>query len=278
MIQRDFSDLLMFSGALNPGMSGGPSITASGRVAGVNVSHRRDGELVSFLVPASYLQALLASIGDSMPEDFNPLIAAQLLEHQSMMLDRLLETPLSQRQLGSYLVPVRESEQLRCWGSADTRQRNGYSSDSIQCAMESSVFVSEELQTGHIAISHSLLRRGSLDRWRFARVARESFTNRVFRSRFNTGISGPECIEDFIDSNRLALRTAVCFSAYSKLDGLYTLDLLSVTTDDPDNALVSQLSMRGVSWDNALRLASAFLGGLQAADNGPDTASSREQR
>src|SRR5690606_29105749 len=50
VIQRDFSDLLMFTGALNPGMSGGPNITASGRIAGVNVSHRRDGELVSFLV------------------------------------------------------------------------------------------------------------------------------------------------------------------------------------------------------------------------------------
>lgn len=278
IIRRDFSDRLLFSGALNPGMSGGPSITSSGRVAGVNVSHRRDGELVSFLVPASYLQTLLDSIHDTPAEDFNPLIAEQLLEHQQVMLDRLLETPLTQRQLGNHLVPVRESDQLRCRGSADNRQRKGYSVDGIQCAMESSVFVSDELRTGHIAIRHNLLRRSELDRWRFARAARQVFSGQVFRSRLNTRISGPECTEDFVDNNGLALRAVLCFSAYNKLEGLYTLELFTVTTDDPDSALLSQLSMHGVSWDNGLRLAKAYLGGLQAAsDDSNINAASEEQ-
>jgi S1-C subfamily serine protease len=49
----------MFTGPINSGMSGGPSVTANGDVAGVNVSKRLDGELVSFLVPARYAQQLL---------------------------------------------------------------------------------------------------------------------------------------------------------------------------------------------------------------------------
>jgi hypothetical protein len=264
VIQRDFSDLLLFSGALNPGMSGGPSITESGRVAGVNVAHRRDGELVSFLVPAHYLHALLSTIGEQPPEDFNPLIAAQLLEHQGVMLDRLLETPLTQKPLGNYRVPVRESEQLRCWGSAETQSRAGYTSDLIQCAMESGIFVSGELRTGHVSLSHSLLQRKGLDRWRFARVARQHFSGQIFISSFNEQLSGPVCTEDFIVSNGLALRAVLCFSAYNKLDGLYLMDLYSVTTDDPDNALLSQISMRGISWENGLRLAETFLSGMQS--------------
>lgn len=278
IVRRDFSDLLLFSGALNPGMSGGPSIAASGRVAGINVSHRRDGELVSFLVPASYLQPLLDSIDNTPPEDFNSLIAKQLLGHQQEMLDRLLETPLNQKQLGSYLVPVRESDQLRCRGSASTRQRTGYSWDSIRCATESQVYVSDELRTGHITIRHNLLRRSELDQWRFARTARQMFSSQVHRSRLNSRISGPECTEDFVDSNGVPLRAVLCFSAYNKLDGLYTLDLFTVTTDDPDNALLSQLSMHGVSWGNGLRLAEAYLGNLQAADVGSNSnAASQEQ-
>ena len=48
------------------------------------------------------------------------------------------------------------------------------------------------------------------------------------------------------------------------------MELYSVTTDDPDNALLSGISMRGISWENGLRLAGTFLNGMQAGtDTGP---------
>ena len=52
LTHRGFSEQIMFTGPVNAGMSGGPNVTANAQVAGVNVAHRRDGELVSFLVPA----------------------------------------------------------------------------------------------------------------------------------------------------------------------------------------------------------------------------------
>ncbi len=262
IVQRDFSDLLMFTGPLNPGMSGGPNITARGRVAGVNVSHRRDGELVSFLVPARYLRALVDTLADTPPDDFNPVIASQLLQHQAVMIDRLLDTPLSIRALGEYQVPVRESEQLRCWGSADTRGRQGFVSDRIQCAMESRIFVSNELQTGHISIQHTLLQRTELDAWRFARVARDSFDGQIHRFARNTQMSGPECTEAFIDPANISLRAVLCFSAYNKFEGLYNLTLLTLSTDNPDNSLQSRLGVSGISYDNGLRLSRLFLASL----------------
>jgi serine protease Do len=104
-------------------MSGGPSVTASGLVIGVNVSKRRDGELVSFLVPVRYAQALLRQVAGQtdVPKNFNPLIGQQLLEHQRAMIDRLLGEPLSIKSMGPYRVPVRESQQLRCWGRSNFR-------------------------------------------------------------------------------------------------------------------------------------------------------------
>ena len=47
---------ILFSGSLNPGMSGGPALNQHGEVVGINVA--RGGEQISFLVPVSYLESL----------------------------------------------------------------------------------------------------------------------------------------------------------------------------------------------------------------------------
>src|SRR5512147_717524 len=46
-----------FTGSLNPGMSGGPTLTQAGKVVGVNVA--TEGNQISFLVPAERAIALL---------------------------------------------------------------------------------------------------------------------------------------------------------------------------------------------------------------------------
>lgn len=261
VIQRDFSDLLMFTGALNPGMSGGPNITADGQIAGVNVSHRRDGELVSFLVPARYVQALLYKVAtqEQPPTDFKVVIGQQLLEHQTVMVDKLLEKPLSIKQLGKYRVPVRESDQVRCWGSADNKPRQTFSVDRIQCAMESSVFISDEIRTGHISIRHSLMQSKELGDWRFARVLRNAFSSQIHKYREHPNLSGPVCHENFMTNEHLPMRAVICVSAYNKFADLYDFTLFTASTEDAQMSLHSRLTLSGVSYDNGLHFSQIFL-------------------
>ena len=97
VIARSFYEQLMFTGPINAGMSGGPSVTVDGAVAGINVSKRLDGELVSFLVPARYAQELLKKVDPEAkpPKDFTAVVAQQLLVHQKAMIDQLLVKPLT---------------------------------------------------------------------------------------------------------------------------------------------------------------------------------------
>src|SRR5262249_5590634 len=47
LVERSFVPNIFFGGSLSPGMSGGPTVDDRGRVIGINVATRRDGEQVS---------------------------------------------------------------------------------------------------------------------------------------------------------------------------------------------------------------------------------------
>jgi serine protease Do len=261
---RGFSDQIMFTGPVNPGMSGGPNVTANGQVAGVNVAHRRDGELVSFLVPASFAQKLFASITPESkpPADFKPIIGEQLLAHQTLMMDTLLATPLTHKILGPYSVPVRESEQVRCWGSSDTKGEKTYNTDQINCAMESELFVSEDLQTGSISMNHKFVQTDKLDSLRFALLMGKFFSNRVNGNTKDENLTTGHCAEQFIGKDNFSSRAVVCVESYQKFAGLYNFILFTTSTDEPLMNLQSRLIINGVSYENGHKFIRQFLSAL----------------
>jgi hypothetical protein len=262
VIARSFYEQLMFTGPINAGMSGGPSVTVDGAVAGINVSKRLDGELVSFLVPARYAQELLKKVEPDAkpPKDFTAIVAQQLLVHQKAMIDQLLAKPLTAKAMGPYSVPVRESEQMRCWGRSN--DRDSFSVEVTNCQMESSLFVSGSLQTGQVQIQHQYMKSTGLDEVRFAVLSSNSFRNEDFGNYKDKRLTGPTCTEQFVKNGNLPLRAVMCVRAYRKFDGLYDFALLTSSTDEGKMNLQSRLDARGVSYENGLRASRAFLESL----------------
>jgi len=87
-----------FTAPINPGMSGGPAINASGEVVGVNVSSRGQG--ISFLVPTEAVERLMKSAGPGKkdPQSFLEDIRCQILAHQEVFFtDDLLRSGQSGR-------------------------------------------------------------------------------------------------------------------------------------------------------------------------------------
>jgi S1-C subfamily serine protease len=264
VITRSFYEQLMFTGPINSGMSGGPSVTADGDVVGVNVSKRLDGELVSFLVPIRYAQELLKRVpADAQPpRDFTAIVTQQLLAHQRAMVDQLLAGPLSSKQMGPYLVPVREDEQMRCWGRANVKGEKAFAVDNTNCSMESAIFVSGTMQTGQVAIRHQFMRSTGLDAIRFAQLSSMSFKNESFGSFKDSRMTPPNCTEQFVKNKSMPMRAVMCVRAYRKFPGLYDFSLLTASTDDSLMNLQSRLDARGVSYENGMRAARAFMESL----------------
>jgi serine protease Do len=268
IIGRAFYEQFMFTGPINSGMSGGPNVTVNGKIAGVNVAKRTDGELVSFLVPARFVVELLNKVNLKLaqkknpPKDFIAEVGQQLTEHQEVMTSKLLENPLAQKALGPYLVPVRESEQVRCWGRSNTKAESPFTVDQINCQMESAIFVSGQLQMGHVSIQHHFTRSKELDSIRFSHMLSQNFKNQVHSNPKDTSLTGPSCNEEFITNKSISMRAVVCVRAYRKFTDLYDFAVFTTSTDQPLMNLQSRLDTKGVSYKNGMRLSRLFLSSI----------------
>ena len=271
LVEKSYNPRIHFTGAINPGMSGGPAVTAAGEVAGINVAKRLDGELVSFLVPAGKAAALLEHARAEAPLDLAHVreeIDRQLTAWQASFYHSLGEAGFRAATLGPYRTAESAAPWFNCWArtNADQTPKPRAQMDSTSCSSQTSLFVAEDVETGGIELSHAYVRSVDLNAFQFAAFVSQYYgTAGMMRSWSRKRLTEPECHEDFLvrdDSGGNAMRAAWCARAYRDFAGIYDVALVTVTQDRDKEALISRLTMRGVSYDNALALGKRFVGEL----------------
>ena len=270
LAERSFYPQIFFAGALNPGMSGGPALDSEGQVVGVNVATRRDGQMVSFLVPAQFASELLERGRNAPPitTDGYPELTRRLLAHQALLTRKFLAQPWRSAGHARYRIPVPQEDFMRCWGSSSPAESKGLEFQRSDCQMDNAVFVSGRLQTGHLTVRHEAYDGSRLGVLRFSRAYSASFRNEFFGGGGAT--TPPQCKERFVDRDGLPLRAVVCLSAYRKLKGLYDLSVLVATVDANTEGAQGRLDARGFDFDNAMRLTDHYLQGF-AWNKAPDS-------
>jgi serine protease Do len=262
LVERSYLPQIFFSGSLSPGMSGGPALDNAGRVIGINVAARRDGEQVSFLVPAQYAQRLLDSGRSARPVQaaMHAIVTAQLQAHQAGLVERFVAQPWRNANHARYLVPVPQETFMRCWGSTSPAAEKFLQFERSDCVMDSSVFVADGLQTGTLSVRHEAYDAQRLGALRFSHMYSQSFSN----ERFGGGRAAtpPQCKERFVDRDGLALRTVVCLSALKRFEGLYNLSVLTTTVDHATQGVQGRLDARGVDFAGAMKLTEHYLQGF----------------
>lgn len=262
LVEYTLNEQFHFTGAINAGMSGGPAVTADGRVFGVNVANLRDGQLVSFLVPVRFARELLALAPKEAPDpqSLRGSVERQLLARQEALIARIGNAPLPVAAFGRYTVPDSLGTYMRCWGDSDLDRTLPYEISTKQCDAQGALFVSGSFDTGDLRYRHELVKSSRLGTLRFSSLYERSF-NKPFPERGGTreDVTSFRCSERFVTVSSGTMRVAMCLRAYRKLKGLYDLRLKLATLDRNDEGLQSWFTVDGVSFDNGLKLAQRYL-------------------
>ncbi len=262
LVEYTLNEQFHFTGAINAGMSGGPAVTADGRVFGVNVANLRDGQLVSFLVPVKFARDLLALVPRETPEpqSLRGTVERQLLARQENLVARISAAPLPQSAFGRYTVPDSLGPYMRCWGDSDLDRTLPYEISTKQCDAQGTIFISGNFDTGDLRYRHELVKSSKLGAIRFSSLYERSF-NKPFPERGGTreDVTRFRCHEQFVAATGGTLRVAMCLRAYKRLKGLYDLRLKVATLDRTDEGLQSWFTVDGVSFENGLKLAQRYL-------------------
>jgi len=256
-----------FTGSLNSGMSGGPTLNQVGEVVGINVSTA--GNQVSFLVPVTALQQLIAEhqLRGQGVKNIRQRIGQQLIADQQKKFAQLLALDWPTIALGEALVVNELSPFFRCWGGSNS------SSDKAQllnadrtCRSEDNIYLNAKFNSGVIEHQFFWLEADKLNQLQFY-----AYYQRLF-SDFAPGntarekdVSDYQCDSQFVAVNNVEAqperktKAVFCARAYKDYPQLYDVLFLQGTVDDSRAAFISHFTLAGVSRENAKAYARKFM-------------------
>jgi S1-C subfamily serine protease len=272
LVDKSYQERIHFSGAINAGMSGGPTVSLDGRVIGVNVAKQIGGDLVSFLVPAKFAFALVERARAETaltPEKTRVEIGKQLSAWQRDHYKSILDQGFKASTFGPYQAPEAVAPWFTCWARTNSEQvpKPRALINATQCSTKTWLFIANGLDTGSLDFSHTYLKSDSLNAFQFA-----SFVSQQFNTGFAPGgrkhVTQNQCVENFVDASatnpkRPSMRVVWCARAFRDYPEIYNVSLVAVTQDKSDEALLTKLSMSGVSYENALALSKKFLAAIE---------------
>ena len=248
---------ILLSSAINSGMSGGPSITDKGKVVGVNVATA--GNSIGFLVPSDYLKELMQKTGDNVPQDFLLHVRDQLVGNQNNYINNILKVKLPVKILGNFQVPDKLAEYMTCWGDSVDEENLFRTSDTI-CSLKNDIYLNSRITTGKISYLHRYIKNKDMNPFRFYHIVQSYFeVPDVEVSGRKEQFSEFSCHTDFTEHNGLLFKSSFCLRAYKKLPDLYDMIIVAASVTDNDAALITNLLLSGVTYDNAVRFSKEYL-------------------
>ncbi len=250
-----------FSGSLNPGMSGGPTMDGAGLVIGINVATA--GNNISFIIPAHYLDQMLHDIkkrGFRPVDDLHLHISRQIRENQKAYLRHLIDGDWPQTNIGGFQVPGAISQTVRCWdASKPPKQNELFSRLFTHCRNQNEIFLYDRLEVGKINYEYIWLESEKLKPTTFYNLYQQQFVSRYSSPGNKQDLTNFQCETRFVQIGANQWKVNLCRRDYLRYPELSDLVLTSAMTGEPDRGMIFNMYLTGTDYDSALELIKRFL-------------------
>ncbi|MCP3675967.1 MAG: trypsin-like peptidase domain-containing protein [Gammaproteobacteria bacterium] len=264
LVDDRFFDQIHFSGAINPGMSGGPTINSDGEVVGINVASA--GNQVGFLVPVDKLVNLVESIDDELDSPtkkdllitnskikttkLQQSIGTQIQKATHSMLEQILSNTWPKQELGSAMVVGKMHDAVNCWGESDTDTKTKITYIKKSCNTRDSMFISQKLRSGFIEYAFTF--REVTD-WPsssfYTQIGKYFLFSRLGNRAGPTDVDNFKCIEEIVhrDQESIKRKIVYCTRPYIIFPELFDTFYLAVSIDKDSEVIMERFTLSGVN-------------------------------
>lgn len=263
--EHSFYDSLHFTGAINPGMSGGPVVDRRGAVHGINVATM--GESRGFLVPVAQARLLLqrwrAGASPPVSGSLHAEVARQLREHSGALAQRIASRPLPVQDDGGYAVPDAADPYMRCWANKSERLKQFYDFRSYSCSGSSELYVGQDIEAGAVLFDSQRYEGEALDPLRFAQLVQRAYGQGSGFSADLKQYGRFACTDSVLQLPGMPVKAALCQRAYLKFEGLYDFHLIVASLRPERSALIGRLRLQGLTQEDGMRIVRRYLEALR---------------
>ena len=258
--QTDDSRIL-FSGSLNPGMSGGPTFNDQGEAIGINVATARND--ISFIVPSRFLTDLIEHSADGFTDtgDLKLEVARQVLAYESSYIEQLLANDWPDLDLRQFRLPGAVSPTVRCWdNSAKLSTIARYKRYQIRCANKNHVYLDEDNKfVGRLVYEYYWLESDELNAIQFYNLYQNLNKDQIESKVDRDIVSNFNCETWFVDVSGQEMKSNLCRREYVEYQGMSDVLFTAALTGHKNKGFFITLTMTGVDYASTLPLIQKFL-------------------
>lgn len=248
-IEHTLTSRFHYSGSLSPGMSGGPTVDARGRVVGVNVA--TSGNQLSYLVSVGAARDMLAE-ADRGEELFSQVLR-RLGDFQASVGQRFFTGDgMEPRDLAPFEVESLSESVAEC--SASPLRPDGYDFTGVirECGPPDGIWLDPDAAVQPVTVKHVLVVAEGMTRLRFSGLYTEWYQD-VWEREVPESRWASEYVckrRNVQNSAGVKLRVSQCWRGREKLDGLYDFVAKTAVLGVVDRGLISTLTMAGTTLEN----------------------------
>ncbi len=263
--QTDDSRIL-FSGSLNPGMSGGPTFDDSGAAIGINVATARND--ISFIVPSRFLSDLIEQAsGEAYDDsvDMKAEVARQVLAYESRYIEQVLAEDWPSLELRQFKLPGVISPTVRCWdNSSKLSTLVQYKRYQIRCSNQNHVYLDADNQfVGRLIYEYYWLETDTLNPIQFYNLYESLNKDQIDTKPGRDIVTNFNCDTWFVEVSSQQFKSNLCRREYRDYPGMSDMLFTAALTGHADKGFFITLIATGVDFDSSLPLIRKFLESTQ---------------